>query len=88
MGDTRVSGIRSSTGDTIPSNEPCEPHLPEVNRPDPIVDLFEPNVVGVEGGDEIQPAVLKANSPSTGYALDQKVVWVFERRQRRWVGAW
>jgi len=72
---------------TIPFIESCEQHLAEVNRPDPIVDLFEPDVVGVERGGEIQQAGLEADRAGIRHALHQKVARVFERRQLRRIRA-
>jgi hypothetical protein len=45
-------------------------------------------MVRVEGGREIEHAVLEADRPGIGHALDQEMPRIFKRRQRRRIRAW
>jgi hypothetical protein len=60
---------------------PSQQHVAEVERPDPIIDLFEADAMLAKRGREVQQLGLEANGTGVGDALHDEVVGVFERGQ-------
>ena len=72
--------------DTIALVEAREQDRAEVNRPDPIVNFFESDVVVVERSGEVQQPGLKANRAGIRDAFDEEVARIVQRWECRWVG--
>ena len=65
--------------DVVPFVKAGEQDAIEVDRPDPVVDLLQADVVLLEGvGDEQQP-MFEAEGAGIRHALHEKVPRVFER---------
>lgn len=77
MGDTR----RLRSDDVVPLVDPAQEDAAEVDRPDPVVDLLEPDRVLLEGvGDEHEP-FLEPDRPGVGDPLDDEGAGILDRGQ-------
>lgn len=64
--------------------EASKENLAEVDRPDAVVDLLEPDVMLLEGVGDKEQAVFEAKGTRVGDALDEEVSWIFKRRELLW----
>ena len=58
---------------------PSQQHVAEVERPDPVIDLFQANAVLPQGGGEIEQPGLEPHRTRIRHALDQEMIRVLER---------
>src|SRR5262245_48944985 len=78
MGDSVLLGANY----VISFVDPAEQNLAEVNGPDPVVDLLEPDWVLLERVGKKEQPLPQAEGAGVGDALDEKVPRVLDRRQR------
>ena len=79
MGDTFSLGL----DDVVPLVDPSQQHVTEVNRPDPVGDLFKPDGVLLERVGEEQQPLPQTDGAGVGDALHNEVPGVLDR----WQGA-
>ena len=73
----------SFADDIVAIIEAREQDCAEVNRPDPIVDFFETDIVIVERIGEVQQPGLQANRASISDAFDEEVARIVQRGEFR-----
>ena len=83
MGDTFALG----SDDVISLVDPPQQHVAEVNRPDPVLDLFEADRMLLERIGQEQQPLLQADGAGAGHPLDEEVAGILDRWRLPKLGA-